>query len=503
MPKRKSDATEGEAVTPEARGPEAEPAPEAAPGGPMPPAGAESEPGDVPAPPEVAGTEPAPAVPVEPIGEPIPPAGAESETPVTDTGASAPVTPDVEAPVVARDALPERAEEEATEVHDEEAGPSLAARALTFLVLLLVGAALGIWAAPRIAPHLPSGMQPVADWLTPGRATTEAELAALQTRIDEGLGGVDARVGALESAPDPGAGIASAVGELESRLSGEIATLRESIPQDGVALRQQVSRLESSLQGQSAELATLKDQLSGATAATGQLSQEAVDQINVYKADIEGLRAEMGTLRDQVSALAARIDEVAADADRQIATAQSRVDEIRSEAETAVGAATVEADIAQIRAAIAGGRPFAEPLDRLKTVPDMTVPAGLEAAAASGVATIAELRDSFPDAAHAAIRASILAASSDQGILSRSRAFLSAQVASRSLTPKEGDAPDAVLSRMEDDLRRDDLAAALAEAERLPSEAAAAMSDWLAAARLRANAVGALAEVSASVPATN
>ena len=51
-----------------------------------------------------------------------------------------------------------------------------AARALTLLVLLLAGAGLGIWAAPKLAPLLPSGMAPVADWLTPGRPEAEAEI---------------------------------------------------------------------------------------------------------------------------------------------------------------------------------------------------------------------------------------------------------------------------------------------------------------------------------------
>ena len=62
-------------------------------------------------------------------------------------------------------------------------------------------------------------------------------------------------------------------------------------------------------------------------------------------------------------------------------------------------------------------------------------------------------------------------------MLARGRAFLAAQVASRSLTPQPGAEPDAVLSRMEDRLRNDDLAGALAEADALPSEAAAA---WVA-----------------------
>ena len=70
-------------------------------------------------------------------------------------------------------------------------------------------------------------------------------------------------------------------------------------------------------------------------------------------------------------------------------------------------------------------------------------------------------------------------AGAGDGVLARSRAFLAAQVASRSLTPQTGTGTDAVLSRMEDRLRHDDLKGVLAEAEQLPSEAAAAMSGWL------------------------
>jgi hypothetical protein len=115
---------------------------------------------------------------------------------------------------------------------------------------------------------------------------------------------------------------------------------------------------------------------------------------------------------------------------------------------------------------------------------------------------MAQLRDRFPDAAHAASQASIIAGAGE-GLVARSRAFLEAQMASRSLTPQAGPAPDAVLSRMEDRLRQDDLDGALSEAAALPSEAATAMSDWLADARLRAQAVAGVAALENAQPATN
>ena len=53
--------------------------------------------------------------------------------------------------------------DEAHEEPEDEGGTSLATKVLAVLVLLLAGAGLGIWAAPKIAPHLPAGMAPVAD----------------------------------------------------------------------------------------------------------------------------------------------------------------------------------------------------------------------------------------------------------------------------------------------------------------------------------------------------
>ena len=162
-----------------------------------------------------------------------------------------------------------------------------------------------------------------------------------------------------------------------------------------------------------AELAAIKEQLAGTAAASGQLSDEAVQKIDIYSAEVQGLRAEMGTLQDKVSGLATRIDEVAANADREIATAQTRVGEIETQAATALGAAETDAAVALMRAAMASGQPFAEPLAKLAGDPGVTVPEGLTAAAATGVQTLAQLRDSYPDAAHAAIRASIMAGAGD------------------------------------------------------------------------------------------
>lgn len=381
----------------------------------------------------------------------------------------------------------------AHDAHDDEdeGGASIASWVLGILVLLLAGAALGIWGGPKIAPHLPAGMQPVANWLEPGRAGAEAEIASLREEIS----GLSARIGEAPTSADLESQIGAAVSPVESRLSEEIEGVRQSIGQfDDTEIRQRLDSLAAQLQGQATEVETLKSDLAG---AAGRVTGD----VNVFRSDVEGLRTEVGGLRDQVSAQATRLDEVAASAEERVAAAEQQAAEVEESATTALDAAETNAQQALIRAAVASGAPYSDAVTALGEH-GVTVPPELAAGAEAGIPTLASLRDQFADAAHTAIQASVIAASGD-GVLGRAQAFIQAQVASRSLTPQDGPGTDAVLSRMEDRLRNDDLAGAIAEADALPSEAGAAMSDWLNAAKLRLGATDGLSALSSSLPATN
>lgn len=374
---------------------------------------------------------------------------------------------------------------------EDEGGTSFAAWALGILLLLLAGAALGLWAGPKIAPSLPAGMKPVADWLAPGMADAEAELAVLRDDLDA----IEGRVGALPSTGDLDARIGAAVAPVSDRLDSEIASVRQTLDRTGGAdARQTVEALEAELRNQAAQLETLKTDFTGATGA-------ASGDVNVFRADIDGLRAELAALRDQVSEQAARLDEVASSAEARVQAAEQQVAETEERAATALDTSEANAQQALIRAAVASGAPYGDAVTALEAR-GITVPPALAAGAATGIPTFASLREGFPAAAQAAIQASVLAGAG-QGVLARAGAFVKAQVASRSLTPKPGPGTDAVQSRMEDKLRQDDLAGALAESDGLPSEAAAAMSGWLDSARLRLGAIDGLAALASSIPATN
>lgn len=362
------------------------------------------------------------------------------------------------------------------EDHDE--GSSLASKALTGLLLLLVGAGVGIWAAPKVAPALPSGLAPVAAWLQPGNSEEAARIAALEARLAEVARPAD---------------IAAAVDAAKGGLETEIATLRDTVAAGSSgALGERIGQLESALDGQRGEVAALKGQIDGLPADGSAGTAAAGAQIDVYRAELDGLRAEFDRLSGQVGSLSGRVEEVAA-------TSTARVQEIEKTEGARADAAEVQADLASIRAALVAGLPFADQAARLEES-GTALPEGLEAAAASGAPSLADLQARFPAAAHEAIRVSILASAGD-GFLARARAYVEAQIASRSLSPQPGATPDAILSRMDDDLARGDLAGVLTEATALPSEATAALSGWLEGVKARQAADAALATLGGAQPA--
>ncbi|MEL7258875.1 MAG: hypothetical protein AAFN80_13670, partial [Pseudomonadota bacterium] len=116
------------------------------------------------------------------------------------------------------------------------------------------------------------------------------------------------------------------------------------------------------------------------------------------------------------------------------------------------------------------------------------VPEGLTAAAQEGVTTLAQLQAEVADAA----RSALAVVRSDEQGTGGVGAFLQRQLGARSVTPKQGDDADAVLSRMEAAVRSGDLGTALDEASGLPEKARGAMSGWLGAAETRHNAQSAL-----------
>jgi hypothetical protein len=200
--------------------------------------------------------------------------------------------------------------------------------------------------------------------------------------------------------------------------------------------------------------------------------------------DATGLQSQIDALKagalpaPAMADLSAAIDAKLAE---RLASAEASLQSLKSDAE----AATSRAALLQVQAALDSGAPFASILAAV------SLPAALADHAATGLPSLQSLRSSFPEAARAGLDAA-LAADMGDSWAERATAFLRGQTGARSLTPREGSDPDAVLSRAEAALSAADLPTALTELSALPPEAQVAMSGWLDKARLRQSAVDAM-----------
>ncbi|MEM9199598.1 MAG: hypothetical protein AAGD12_17315, partial [Pseudomonadota bacterium] len=399
------------------------------------------------------------------------------------------------------------------EPHEEAYRRSLAGRVLTWLFFLIAGAALILWAGPRIAPQLPSGLEPVAVWLAPGsesaaenaeaRAALRAELLAEIAKIRPGMPPEDVETLVSTEATSLRTDFAAADTAAVTALRERIGTLSDQVEaQDSAEIEARLGAVETVLKGLTAELEALTSDLAGVAENDGQISEEASARIAAFSASVEGLKGELGDVSTKIGTLAQRVDEVEAASRRREQESAERAARVAAEAAERARIAAVRETLAEVGARIEAGTPFEAELAALAENLDQPIPDALAVTAADGVPTLKELLDSFAPAAHAAIRASIRSEPSD-GVVDRATAFFEARVATRSLEEQEGDSADAVLSRVEARLRDDRPAEALAEAQALPDEAQGPMAGWLARLALRAGALEGYASLRDAVDANN
>ncbi len=393
--------------------------------------------------------------------------------------------------------LPE-SEDPAHEEDEEEHHVSLAARSLQILALLAVGAVFGLWAGPRVAPYLPQGMAPLAEWLSPQTNASAEALEAL--RAETG-----ARLDALESGikrEEIETRLANFQTDIVNPLRDRMKALSDQVAAaDSTAAEARLWAVEGKVEGLVAELNSLRDMLGSVAEEGGAISADTAATIAAYRTRIDALQAQVDEISARQGELTAAVEAAQSLASQRVEEAQALVEEAGATAMSAQNKAALTAALTSIETALQTGGGFAEPLAGIAAITGAEAP-GILAENAGGIPTLDRLEQDFPLAAHAAIRADI-AAGKDDGGLSGLGSFLRAQVATRSLTPQEGDSADAVLSRMEAALKLDDLSGVLDEAGALPGAAAAEMADWLAALRLRQAALDGFADWRRALEAGN
>ncbi|WP_141246454.1 COG4223 family protein [Actibacterium ureilyticum] len=319
-----------------------------------------------------------------------------------------------------------------------------------FGALLLGGvlaALIGLGAAKFILPQ---------SWLT-DQGDTDALRATVQAQED--------RLATLST------GMSDLTQTVQDRSGTEALTAQIAEMND--ALSGRLDKIAEDVAAQSIWLGEIDERLTTVEKAPLRSSNDA--SVAAYERELEKMRTALESQQ-------AENDRIAADVSMMADRARSEIDAASDRAK----ALETRAAMLRIQAALESGGSFTSALSDL----DTDVPPALSAVAQDGVAALSTLQDAFPAAARDGLQAS-LHATAGEDPANRVSAFLRGQFGVRSLEPREGDDPDAILSRAEATLNSGDVAGALAEIVMLPPEGQSAMTDWVTAARARLDALAA------------
>lgn len=312
----------------------------------------------------------------------------------------------------------------------------------------VLGGVLAAGAGFGLAQYVPGGW-PIADTsaLEARLTAQDQEIAALKSAL------------AAKPTTDP------ALAERLDALANAVASLPP--PADTSALETRLSTLES--------------------LPTGNGTGPSLAEFAAQAQALRDLQAELATLKSGTAAVPANVEALVAQTEARLQEAEAQAAALRAETEALAQAATARAALGRIQAALESGAPFATALPDL----GLAVPDLLAASAETGIPTLAALQTTFPDAARAALE-SALRANMGESWAERVGSFLRSQTGVRSLTPRDGSDPDAILSRAEAALAAGDLQTALTELAALPAEAATEMAAWRGMAETRLAAVAAV-----------
>ncbi|WP_282181986.1 hypothetical protein [Aliiroseovarius marinus] len=278
------------------------------------------------------------------------------------------------------------------------------------------------------------------------------------------------------------------------------------------ALQDRIAGLESSTAAQGDSLSAL-----AADDGLDRLRDETTGTMDQLRTQLDGMSAKLDELENRIhtveklpqgsgmeaaAAAAAAYERELQQMRQMLDTELARITSQKEDAQTlevsaaeTARAAAARAAMARVHAALETGQPFGDALFDLTENAGVEAPDALSAIAADGVATQQSLQTSFPEAARASLDASIRAAV-EAGEMDRVSAFFRTQLGTRSLEPKEGDDPDAILSRAEAALKAGQLDTALTELAAMPDAGQPALAPWIATATARRDALAAAADLS-------
>ena len=346
-------------------------------------------------------------------------------------------------------------------VGDLKSNNNILKYSMIIIFSLICGGIITLSFSTKISALLPSGMAPLARFLSPSEALAIERIQIYKLETDN-------RLNKIENIKHPNVDLK--VKELRDEISNDIYQISKELSEiDNSKIENRLSELEKKI----TNTLTLVDELVFNSSKNVIINDSPLNKN--YDLIIKKLRSEITFLSNQQNFLIEQFNTLK---NANLNTPNNNSKDLN--------------DFDKIKEALNFGGPYKLALEEISKK-EIQIPKVL-LDNSEGVVTMNYLKTNFPTVAHASLKAS-LKQSDESGLGGKLLGFLKSQVTVRSLDAQEGNSINAILSRMQVALNNDDLSEVIRQSSDLNGAAKSEIKDWLSLAVKRQETIEAFSEM--------
>jgi len=346
-------------------------------------------------------------------------------------------------------------------VGDLKSNNNILKYSMIIIFSLICGGIITLSFSTKISALLPSGMAPLARFLSPSEALAIERIQIYKLETDN-------RLNKIENIKHPNVDLK--IKELRDEISNDIAQISKELTEiDNSKIENRLSELEKKI----TNTLTLVDELVFNSSKNVIINDSPLNKN--YDLIIKKLRSEITFLSNQQNLLIEQFNTLK---NANLNTFKKNSKDLN--------------DFDKIKEALNFGGPYKLALEEISKK-EIQIPKAL-LNNSEGVVTMHYLKTNFPTVAHASLKAS-LKQTDESGLGGKLLGFLKSQVTVRSLDAQEGNSINAILSRMQVALNNDDLSEVIRQSSDLNGAAKSEIKDWLSLAVKRQETVDAFSEM--------
>jgi len=346
-------------------------------------------------------------------------------------------------------------------VGDLKSNNNIIKYSMIIIFSLICGGIITLSFSTKISALLPSGMAPLARFLSPSEALAIERIQIYKLETDN-------RLNKIENIKHPNVDLK--IKELRDEISNDIAQISKELTEiDNSKIENRLNELEKKI----TNTLTLVDELVFNSSKNVIINDSPLNKN--YDLIIKKLRSEITFLSNQQNLLIEQFNTLK---NANLNTFKKNSKDLN--------------DFDKIKEALNFGGPYKLALEEISKK-EIQIPKVL-LDNSEGVVTMNYLKTNFPTVAHASLKAS-LKQTDESGLGGKLLGFLKSQVTVRSLDAQEGNSINAILSRMQVALNNDDLSEAIRQSSDLNGAAKSEIKDWLSLAVKRQETVDAFSEM--------